>query len=458
MRKRGVVLVGICSLWVLGAVVSAQQSHRGDLRLLDAVKRRDQKAFTTLLRAKADVNAAQPDGATALAWAVYLDQPSMVEALLNAGAKANTTDEYGETPVTLAAANGDAALVQRLLAAGGNARSARWNGESAAMIAAGAGSLDTLKQLVLHGADVNVADPVKGQTALMWAAAEGHSDVVAGLVEMGANVNAVSKGSFTPLLFAITKNDLVSIKTLLKAGAKPNVTLPSGSTPLIVAMQYHYTNAALVLLEGGADMNVKDRAGNTTLHLAAQQGDLKLVNTLLAQKFDPNVRTPKSAAPANARGGGGGFGRGGATGDMTPLLMAARADHEDVIRALVAAGADVTAKAQDGTTLMLAAAAGARLPTIKYVLADLDKNVDAVTSNGTTVMHNAVVLGGRTEPECLEVVKYLSEHGAKLDEKNNAGRTPISSADGIPFDSLVKYLAETLRARGETPKIKPKYY
>ena len=98
MYKRGLVLFGVCSLWVLGAVLSAQQPHRGDLRLLDAVKRRDQKAFTTLLRAKADVNAAQPDGATALAWAVYLGQDTMAEALLNAGAKANTTDEYGKRP------------------------------------------------------------------------------------------------------------------------------------------------------------------------------------------------------------------------------------------------------------------------------------------------------------------------------------------------------------------------
>src|SRR5881392_506739 len=104
MFKRGLVLFGVCSLWILGAVLSAQQPHRGDLRLLDAVKRRDQKAFATLLRAKADVNAAQPDGSTALAWAVYLGQTTMAEALLNAGARANTADEYGETPVTLAAA------------------------------------------------------------------------------------------------------------------------------------------------------------------------------------------------------------------------------------------------------------------------------------------------------------------------------------------------------------------
>jgi ankyrin repeat protein len=456
--KRGVVLFGLCGLWVLGAVVSAQQSHRSDLRLLDAVKRRDQKAFATLLRAKADVNAAQPDGATALAWAVYLDQPAMAEALLKAGAKANTTDEYGETPVTLAAANGDAALVQRLLAAGGNARATRWNGETVLMIAAGAGSLDAVKQLVLHGADVNVADPIKGQTALMWAAAEGHSDVVAGLVEMGAKVDGASKGGFTPLVFAITKNDLPSIKTLLKAGANPNLALPSGGKPLMVAMQYRYTDAALTLIEGGADINIKDRAGNTTLHLAAQQGDLKLVNELLSKKVDPNVRTPRSAAPVNARGGGGGFGRGGGgTGDQTPLMLATKGDHEDVMRALVAAGADPAAKAQDGTTLLLSAASGARLPVMQYAY-ELDKNIDAVTSNGTTAMHLAVNLGGRTEPECLEVVKFLSEHGAKLDEKNAAGRTPISSADNIPYDTLVKYLAETLKARGEIPKIKPKYY
>ncbi|HTL03066.1 MAG TPA: ankyrin repeat domain-containing protein [Vicinamibacterales bacterium] len=458
MNQRGVVLVGACGLWVLGTVLSAQQPHRGDLRLLDAVKRRDQKAFTTLLRAKADVNAAQPDGATALAWAVYLGQNSMAEALLNAGAKANTTDEYGETPVTLAAANGDAQLVERLIAAGGSARAARWNGESAVMIAAGAGSLASVKQLVLHGADINVADPVKNQTPLMWAAAEAHSDVVAGLVEMGADVNATSKGGFTPLLFSITKNDQASIKTLLKAGAKPNVTLASGSTPLMVAMQYHYTDAALLLIEAGADFNVKDRAGNTLLHLAAQQGDLKLVNELLARKVDPNVRTPKSAAPANARGGGGGFGRGGGAGDQTPLLVAAKADHMDVMKALIAAGADPTVKAQDGSTLLLAAASGARLPTVKYVFEELDKNMDVATTSGNTPMHLAVVLAGRTEPECLEVVKYLADHGAKLDEKNAAGRTPISSADNIPFDTLVKYLAETLRARGVTPQIKPKYY
>src|ERR687885_752360 len=87
-----------------------------DLRLIDAVKRRDHKAVTTLLSAKVDVNAAQPDGATALSWAAYLGDRPTAEALLKAGAKVETADEYGETPLTLACTVGDAALVKQFLA------------------------------------------------------------------------------------------------------------------------------------------------------------------------------------------------------------------------------------------------------------------------------------------------------------------------------------------------------
>ena len=59
-----------------------RRSVGGDFRVLDAVKRRDAQALTALIRAKADVNAAQPDGATALAWAVHLGERTMAETLL----------------------------------------------------------------------------------------------------------------------------------------------------------------------------------------------------------------------------------------------------------------------------------------------------------------------------------------------------------------------------------------
>src|SRR5690349_1477719 len=87
----------------------------GDLRLLDAVRSRDRKTVTALVNQKADLNAAQPDGATALAWAVYLDDSETANLLLSAGANVKTSDEYGDTPLTLACANGNAALVKKLL-------------------------------------------------------------------------------------------------------------------------------------------------------------------------------------------------------------------------------------------------------------------------------------------------------------------------------------------------------
>lgn len=376
----------------------------------------------------------------------------MTDALLGAGANVNTVDEYGETPLTLAAANGDAVLVQRLLKAGAKAGAARWNGETALMIASGAGSVDAVRQLVLHGADVNVAEPRRGQTALMWAAAEGHADVVRALIEIGANVKAVSKNGFSPLVFAVTKNDVASIKALLAAGADPNQTLASGSRPLVVAMSYRHTAVALALLEGGADVNTRDRAGNSPLHVAAQQGDLAVVKQLLASGVDPNIRTPRLMAAVGGRGGGGGF-RPGPSGEQTPLMMAARGDYEDVMRALVAAGADPSLLAQNGANVLMAAAAGARLKTFKYAY-EVNPDVTPVTTtNGNTILHVVVALNGRTQPEVVELIQFLADRGAKLDEMNAAGRTPIALADGQPVDLAVDLLTKLLTERGEKPKI-----
>jgi uncharacterized protein len=437
----------------LSAPLVSLHADTRDLRVLEAVKRRDDKALTTLIRARADVNAAAPDGATALAWAVHLGERRMAEALLDAGAAANTADEYGESPVTLAAANGDAPLIGRLLTAGGDASATRWNGETALMIAAAAGSLDSVRELARHGADVNASEPRGGQTALMWAAAEGHGDVVEGLIAMGAHVDVASRSGFTPLVFATIKSDVPSMRALLAAGADPNVALRSGARPITVAMQYRHTPAALTLIDAGADITVRDRAGNTMLHLAALTGNKEVVRALLARGAEPNVRTPKAMRPQGGRGEGGG--RGAPAGEQTPLMMAARGDHEEVMRALVAAGADPALRADDGTSLLMAAAAGARLKTFKYAY-EIDPHVDLVTTAGNTIMHVAVAMNDRTQPEVCEVIQFLADHGALLDELNRAGRTPIAVADNLPVDLAVDLLTKLITERGGKPKIPSK--
>ena len=430
----------------------ATLASAADLRLTDAIRRRDHKAVATLLSQQADVNAAQPDGSTPLAWATYLDDRDTATRLLAAGASVKTADEYGETPLTLAAANASAPLVASFLKAGADPNAARWNGETALMIAANSGSADAVRQLLASGANVNASDTRKGQTALMWAAAEGHPDVVQLLLDHHAEINALSKAGFNALAFAAVKNDEQSVRKLLAAGADANFTLPDGVKVLLTAVSNRSGRAAAALVEAGANPNIADSTGMTPLHTAAQTGDLALVRALLAKGADPNPRTA-STPPGAGRGGNGG-GRGAPAGEQTPLLLAAKANHPDVMRALVETGhADPKLKAQDGTTLLMTAVSGGHVDAVRYAY-ELDPNVKAKTPNGGTLMHLSVsgTMAVSTQPEICKVIQFLAEKGAPLDEHDARGRTPIDIADGLPIDTAVDLLTDLIKKSGATPK------
>jgi ankyrin repeat protein len=432
-------------------LLSAPWLTAGDLRLIDAVRDQDHKAVDSLLLAHVDVNVSQPDGATPLAWAVYLDQGDTVDALLKAGAKVNTADEYGETPLTLACATGNTAIIEKLIAAGASATAARWNGETALMIAPRSGSAAGVKTLLAHGAKLDAVEPQKGQNALMWASAEGHADVVEVLIQAGADVKAASKAGFTPLVFAVQKGDAKSVSSLIRAGADANSTVPTGYGVLEIAALGTKNKAAEVLLDSGAKVDAADKAGNTALHVAAQLGDLELVKMLLAKGANPNVKSAAAQSSGRGLGGGGSFFR--QVGEQTPLLLAARYNREDVMRALIAAGADPKLQAQDKSTLLMAASTSGHIETVKYAF-ELDPDVKAVTDAGRTVMH-ASVLGSMTtstQPEICKVVQFLADQGAELDPSDSSGRTPIMLADLLPIDKAVDLLTKLIKESGKVPK------
>jgi ankyrin repeat protein len=421
----------------------------GDLRLIDAVRDQNRKAVESLLSAHVDVNAPQPDGVTPLAWAAYLDQPEIVETLIKAGAKVNTADEYGETPLTLACATGDAAIIEQLLRKDADPNAARWNGETALMIAARSGSVQGVKLLIDHGAKLDAVESRKGQNALMWAAAEGHSDVLDLLIQRGANAKAASKAGFTPLVFAAQKGDSKSVSSLLGAGLDPNYTLPGGTTILQVAVNSRKNDVAEILLDKGANVNAADRSGGTALHMAAVAGSLEMVKKLLQKGANPNLTTAR--APANSDRGGGFFRA--PAGEQSPLLFAARANHEDVMRALVAAGADPHLKAQDGTTLLMAAAGSGHVEVVRYAY-ELAPDIKATTDRKMTVMHSAVIgsMQTSTQAEICKVIQFLADKGADLDAEDATGKTPIFWADILPIDKAVELLTKLIQQTGNTPK------
>ena len=99
-----------------------------------------------------------------------------MQALLRAKADVKAANRYGITPLALAAQNGNAEVIELLPKAGADANAAAPDGETPLMIAARTGSAPAIKALVGRGATVNVQDAWMGETPLMWAAAENHAD------------------------------------------------------------------------------------------------------------------------------------------------------------------------------------------------------------------------------------------------------------------------------------------
>ncbi len=419
-----------------------------DSKLIDAIKDQNPKLIASLLASHANVNQVLPDGSTALAWATYQDNTAIAERLLAAGAKVNTSDQYGETPLTLACANGNATLVGEFLKRGADANTTRAHGETALMIAAAAGNPVVIHLLVEHGAKVNAVEQAKGQNALMWAAAERRPEAVSALLQAGADPNSASASGFTPLIFAAEKGDTECAVALLAAGADVNHALAAKSNALLISLTAKKFKVADLLISHGADLASRDRLGNTPLHVAAAVGGLESVNLLLSKGADLNARTAHSA-PRGAGGNAAGLFFRLPPGEQTPLMLAASSDHVEVMRALVTAGADAKLKAQDGTTLVMAAAASGHLDAVEYAY-ELAPDVDSLTSSKRGVMHAAVTgtVQVSTEAEICKVIEFLAGKGAKVDAVDERGRTPIMIANAVPMDKVAGLLTKLTSTGG----------
>src|SRR5262245_9907745 len=163
-RRQGVAHTPIF-ITVLFLASVALTAAAPEVSLIDAVKVGDSKTVRALLAKKVDVNKPEPDGTTALHWAVDLDDVELTNALLQAGAKAEVANRHGMTPLHLAATNGTAVIIERLLDAGATPNTATPGGETPLMMAARTGSPDALKMLIAHGADINARESWRGQTA-----------------------------------------------------------------------------------------------------------------------------------------------------------------------------------------------------------------------------------------------------------------------------------------------------
>src|SRR5262249_43485384 len=117
-RWLGPVVVALLAVKLGAATVVATTPEPSPLA--DAVQHADEQRVQALLKSKVDVNAPQPDGATALHWAAYRSDAESMAALIRAGAHVNARNNYGVTPLALAADQGNVAVLDLLLKAGAN--------------------------------------------------------------------------------------------------------------------------------------------------------------------------------------------------------------------------------------------------------------------------------------------------------------------------------------------------
>ena len=440
-------LVTIAAVLLLAAL----DVHAADGDLIAAVKSGDVKTVKERLSKHADPKAAEPDGTTALHWAVQNEDLETADLLIKAGANSKAVTRYGVTPLHLAATNGNATMLERLVSAGAEVNAALPQGETALMRAARAGSVRAVQVLLAHGALADARETWKGQTALMWAAAENHADVVRVLIAGGADPNARSAGGvFTPFLFAVRGGQMAAARALLEAGVDVNSTLADGTSALtLAAMNAHYELGAL-LLDRGANPKA-DRQGWTALHQVAWTrrpnygynlpgpvttgaiDALEFVRILVRHDADMNARQTKEPRDGNRNM----LNRLGAT----PFLLAAKAVDLPLMKTLLELGADPTIPNVDGTTpLMVAAGVGIWAPgespgseeeAIAAVQLLLERNAGRVTdvdTHGNTALHGAVLRAGS-----IPLVKLLVGKGARLDVVNDKGWTPLTIADGVEY-------------------------
>jgi ankyrin repeat protein len=404
MSKR--LLSGCVTLLLISA---ATVCAAGPNDVADAAERGDAAAVKKLIAEKADVNATQRDGATALQWAVYRSDRAMVDQLIAAGANVKAANREGMTPMWLAAINGDAATLTALMSAGADANEKLPLGRTPLMIAARTGNIEAMKVLVDKGADVNAKETARGTTPLMWAADEAHPAAVQFLLDHGADKNAKSSPANRGRGPALGKSNdprkqvaaqgaaLAAGQPLDLAGVRAAAEAPATPPARGAGAGGNAARAA----GGGAAGN---RGGGAA---AAATGDDADAADLATFGFARNRVQPNDG------------------GQLTALIIAARSDDLESVKVLLAAGVDVNQTSGYGWSPLLVATQN-RYYKLGVYLLDHGADPNLTNKGGWTPLYlatdNRNIESGdypvrRPDMDHLDFIKHLVDKGANVNAR-----------------------------------------
>jgi ankyrin repeat protein len=268
------------------------------------------------------------------------------------------------------------------------------------------------------------------------------------------------------MMYAARENALDAGRALVKGGSGLDLTDPDGATALVIAIINANYEFAAMLLDAGADPNVVDiDAGMGPLYAAVDMHRLAvghgrpnpqpvglmtavdIVKKLLERGANPNLRLKKAIMQRHHTAGDAALAQG-----ATPFLRAAKSGDIEMMRALVAGGADPKLAMPNGSNALLYAAGlgwrngspaapsydqGSDEEAVEAIgfLLGLGFDIQGTNDAGDTALHAAI--SGRSSEA---IIKFLVDRGADPEAKNKRGQTPLALATTKGNDAITSLL------------------
>jgi ankyrin repeat protein len=383
-----------------------------------------------------DVTKLTHDGRIYLHWAAYRGNAEIVEYLLNKGSKISLEDSHGYTPILFAAgsAQQNTKVYDLFIARGTDLKKELTQEGANALLLAIAGDKDfaLTNYFVTKGIDLNSTDAA-GNNAFSYAAKAGNIETLKSLVEKGVKPTANAMLMTTQGGGGRRGGPAIGLPVyqyLESLNIKPTVTDKSGKNALhYIVRTSNQGEVIQYFLSKGVDVNQADEDGNNVLmSAAASNRDTAVILTLLPKT--------KNINQANLKG-------------LTALAMAVRGNSPDVVRLLIAKGADVNALDKAGNNLAYYAVESYRpqtgpggngskpedFDTKLQILKAKGLDITAAQKNGNTLYHLALAKND------ISLLKRIEALGIDVNAKNKEGMTVLHKAALVAKDdAILKYL------------------
>ncbi|XP_041812651.1 caskin-2-like isoform X4 [Chelmon rostratus] len=209
--------------------------------------------------------------------------------------------------------------------------------------------------------NVNYQDS-DGFSALHHAALTGTTELLSALLEAQATVDVKDSNGMRPLHYAAWQGKAESVLMLLRSGASVNGVSLDGHIPLHLAAQYGHYEVSEMLLQHQSNPCLVNKAKKTPLDLACEFGRVQVAQLLLSSNMVVALLEGERKEPTDSA-------------FTTPLHLAARNGHKDVIRLLLKAGIDINKTTKSGTALHEASLYG-KTEVVRLLLdAGVDVNI-----------------------------------------------------------------------------------